>query len=66
MKRSNTSLLLAGLAAYAYYKYSKMNQQDKDKLVRDLKEKGRNMLSGLNPLRRQNVGTHTPSMAARP
>ncbi|MCG7856562.1 hypothetical protein [Flavihumibacter sp.] len=51
MRRSNTSLLLAGLAAYAYYKYSRMNQQDKDKMVKDLKDKGRSLVEQINPFR---------------
>jgi hypothetical protein len=37
MGRKGLGLLLAGLAAYGYYKYSKMNDQQK----RDLKEKGK-------------------------
>lgn len=34
-------LLLAGLAAYGYYRYSKMSSAEKEKLVGGLKEKGR-------------------------
>ena len=37
MRRNGLGLLLAGLAAYGYYKYSRMNDQQK----RDLKEKGK-------------------------
>ena len=33
-------LLLAGLAAYGYYKYSKMSEAEKKNLVGGLKEKG--------------------------
>jgi hypothetical protein len=39
-KRPTLPLLLAGLAAYGYYKYSKMSTDEKDKLVGGLKEKG--------------------------
>jgi len=51
-------LILAGLAAFAYYKYSKMSEEQKRNLMSDLKEKGqklyeqyvpedvRNMMSG--------------------
>lgn len=36
-------LLLAGLAAFAYYKYSKMSEQEKHDLVNNLKEKGQKL-----------------------
>jgi hypothetical protein len=35
------SLLLAGAAAFAYYKYSQMSADQKRNLVGDLKEKGK-------------------------
>ncbi|MER3497579.1 MAG: hypothetical protein C4308_02520 [Chitinophagaceae bacterium] len=37
MGKKGLGLLLAGLAAYRYYKYSKMNAQEK----RDLKDKAK-------------------------
>ena len=40
-KRPTLPLLLAGLAAYGYYRYSKMSAPEKEKLVGGLKEKGR-------------------------
>ena len=40
-KRPTGTLLLAGLAAFAYYKYSKMSDDQKKNLVGDLKEKGK-------------------------
>ena len=40
-KRPTGTLLLAGLAAWAYYKYSKMSDEQKKNLVGDLKEKGK-------------------------
>ena len=40
-KRPTGTLLLAGLAAWAYYKYSKMSDDQKKNLVGDLKEKGK-------------------------
>ena len=40
MRRNGLGLLLAGLAAYGYYKYSKMNDQQK----RDLKAKGKKFI----------------------
>ena len=36
-RRGLGTLILAGLAAFGYYKYSKMSEQEK----RDLKEKGK-------------------------
>jgi hypothetical protein len=40
-KRSATPLLLAGLAAFAYYKYSKMSPEQKQDLTGTIKEKGK-------------------------
>jgi hypothetical protein len=40
-RRPTGTLLLAGLAAWAYYKYSKMSDDQKKNLVGDLKEKGK-------------------------
>ena len=40
-RRPTLPLLLAGLAAYGYYRYSKMSADEKEKLVGGLKEKGR-------------------------
>lgn len=34
-------LLLAGAAAFAYYKYSRMSEQEKSNLLGGLKDKGR-------------------------
>ncbi|MBA2499087.1 MAG: YtxH domain-containing protein [Chitinophagaceae bacterium] len=33
--------LLAGLAAFAWYKYSKMSAEEKSRITHDLKEKGK-------------------------
>ena len=38
--KSPVGLLLAGAAAFAYYKYSKMSPQQKKDLVDGLKQKG--------------------------
>jgi hypothetical protein len=40
MGRKGLGLLLAGLAAYGYYKYSKMNSQEKS----DLKNKAKKFM----------------------
>ena len=45
----NKSLLLGALAAFAYYKYSRMSKEDKDNLVSNLKEKGRQFMDQLVP-----------------
>lgn len=37
------ALLLAGAAAFAYYKYSKMSEDEKRDLVGNIKNKGRKM-----------------------
>lgn len=49
MRTKGATLLLAGLAAYAYYKFSKMSQQDRDKMVGNLKEKGKRWMDQLRP-----------------
>ena len=36
-------LLLAGLAAFAYYKYSKLTTEEKHDLVNNLKERGKKL-----------------------
>ena len=46
MKRRSTkngSLLLAGLAAFAYYKYSKLSAEEKKDLTGTLKQKGQKL-----------------------
>lgn len=42
-------LVIAGIAAFAYYKYSKLTQTEKSKIVDDLKETGRNIIKELIP-----------------
>ena len=51
-KFSTGGLVLAGLAAYAYYKYNKMSMQDKDNIISSLKEKGQKLYDEYVP---QNV-----------
>jgi hypothetical protein len=43
------TLLAAGLAAFAYYKYSKMSEEQKKKLVSDLKEKAQDLYDQYAP-----------------
>ena len=56
-------LLLAGLAAYAYYKYSKMSAEEKENLVRDLKAKGQKLYDEYMPEQVKSMFAkgHTPS-----
>lgn len=42
-------LLLAGLAALAYYKYSKMSDEQKKNIVADLKAKGQKLYDEYAP-----------------
>lgn len=43
------TLLAAGLAAFAYYKYSKMSEEQKRSLVSDLKDKAQNLYDQYAP-----------------
>jgi len=43
------TLIAAGLAAFAYYKYSKMSEEQKRNLVNDLKEKAQNLYDQYAP-----------------
>ncbi len=43
------TLLAAGLAAFAYYKYSKMSEQEKETLVGDLKDKAQKLYDQYAP-----------------
>ena len=42
-------LVVAGIAAYAYYRYSKMTAAEKQKIHDDVKEIGQNVVKGLIP-----------------
>lgn len=43
------TLIAAGLAAFAYYKYSKLSEEEKWNLVGDLKEKAQNLYDQYAP-----------------
>ncbi len=47
--QKTSSLLLAGLAAYAVYKFSKMSADDRTRLANDLKDQGKKMMDKINP-----------------
>lgn len=42
-------LVIAGIAAFAYYKYSKLTSEEKSKIVRDIRETGRNIIKEMIP-----------------
>lgn len=46
MLQNKKGLLLAGLAAFAYYKYSKMTPEAKKKIVDTIKDKADQFLPG--------------------
>jgi hypothetical protein len=48
-RKSTGTFLLAGLAAFAYYKYSKMSAEQKKNIVGDLKDKGRKLYDQYAP-----------------
>ena len=43
------ALIIAGLAAYAVYRISKLSAEDKTKLADNIKDKGRQLMDHLNP-----------------
>ena len=43
------ALVAAGLAAFAYYKYSKMSEEQKHTMVNDLKDKAQNLYDQYMP-----------------
>lgn len=47
--KKSGGLLLAGLAAFAYYKYSKMSDEQKKNIVGDLKAKGQKLYDEYAP-----------------
>lgn len=44
-----TLLLLAGAAAFVYYKYSQMSEEEKRDMVNNLKEKGKKLYDQYAP-----------------
>ncbi len=47
--KKSSGLILAGLAAFAYYKYSKMSAEEKSKLAKTIREKGGSLLQQIMP-----------------
>ena len=48
-RKSGGGLLLAGLAAFALYKYSKMSPDQKSQLTNNLKEQGKKIFGQVMP-----------------
>ena len=42
-------MLLAGAAAFAYYKFNRMSPEEKSRLVNDIKDKGRKLKERFMP-----------------
>lgn len=59
------TLLAAGLAAFAYYKYSKMSEEQKRTLVSDLKEKAQNFYDQYIPAEIKDVFANKGATGAR-
>lgn len=55
--KSPLSLLLAGAAAFAYYKYSKMSPEQRTDMVNNLKEKGKKIFGQFIPGEKQQPAT---------
>lgn len=51
------ALLAAGLAAFAYYKYSKMSDEQKRNLMGDLKDKAQNLYDQYMPAEVKDIFT---------
>jgi hypothetical protein len=54
-------LLLAGIAAFAYYKYSKMSSDEKENLLGDLKAKGQKLYDEYMPEKYKSMFSKTAS-----
>ena len=46
---SKGTLILAGLAAFVYYKYSRLSEDQKNKLIVTLREKGKKLYDQYTP-----------------
>lgn len=54
-KGASGALILAGLAAFAYYKYSQMSPEEKNKMVGDLKDKAKKLYEDYMPQEMKNM-----------
>ena len=61
--QKTSSLLLAGLAAYAIYKFSKMSADDKTRLANSIKDQGKKMMDQISPRLREKFAGVTSNNA---
>ncbi len=54
-RKNSTGLLLAGLAAFAYYKYSRMSEEEKQNIISSLKDQGKKLYDQYIPEEVENV-----------
>lgn len=54
-------MLLAGAAAFAYYKFNRMSSEEKSRLVNDIKDKGRKLKDRFMPGAGSHETTSQPS-----
>ena len=54
-RKSAAPLILAGLAAFAYYKYSKLKPEEKKDLTGTIKEKGKRVYDKYMPEKAKNM-----------
>ena len=57
MFQNKKTLLFAGLAAYAWYKYSQMSTEEKSKLVSNIKDKAKSLFDKYLPEQAKNLFT---------
>ncbi len=61
-KLPSGTLLVAGLAAYAYYKYNKMTEEEKRTMVNDVKQKGQKLYDEYVP---ENIKSNLKNIFAK-
>ena len=61
-KMSKGTLILAGLAAFVYYRYSKLSEEQKDDLISTLRDEGKKFYDLLIPSSIKKLFTKHESM----
>lgn len=62
-RKSMTPIVIAGLAAAAYYAYSKMTPEQKETMFGSIKKTGKDLLGKLWPAAAEEVNSETGSQA---
>lgn len=57
--RKASGLILGGLAAYAYYKYSKMSADEKSKFTQSIKDTAKDLMGQILPGGKNNEASNT-------